>query len=71
VLAESNLDKVTVDVGKPFLGIFLGLLVIASTMGSFLLWDNHQRGADASPNVVANENSQLTTFPKIALIKQP
>jgi hypothetical protein len=71
VLAESDLDKVIVDVGNPVLGILLGMLVIAGTMGSYYLWDYYQNGADVSPSIVTSENGQPTAFPKVALTQRP
>jgi hypothetical protein len=52
VPAESSKDHIIVDVGKPLIGFFLAVLLIASTMGSLFLWDNYQGGADSSAAVV-------------------
>ena len=49
--AGINSSRVIEDVGNPLMGIFLGALMIAATMGGFFLWDNYQGGADAKATV--------------------
>lgn len=44
-------ERITVDVGNPVKGIAFGILLIATTLGGFILWDIYQGDADAKAAV--------------------
>ena len=44
---EPRPERAVVNLGSPLVGLFLGVLMIVTTMGGFFLWDNYQNVADA------------------------
>ena len=48
-------DRVIEDTGNPLMGIFLGALIIAATMGGFFVWNDYQGGSSAKTTALIDQ----------------
>jgi hypothetical protein len=49
-------DHVTVDIGNPVMGFVFGVLLIAATTGSVVLWESFQGSMSARAAVIETQN---------------